>query len=86
MVCRKEEVPDHTLDREDGWRGFRIRGILTFFLIGILAKISGLLSEAGVGIFAFSTWQTNYILVREGDFERALALLSMRGYEILREI
>ncbi len=84
LVCRTEDVPKGTLEREDGWRGFRIRGILDFSLIGILARISGLLSEAGISIFALSTYQTDYILVKEGDFESALDLLSSRGYRILR--
>ena len=84
LVCRRENVPENTLEREDGWRGFRIRGILDFSLIGILAKIASLLAEAGISIFALSTYQTDYILVREGDFERALGLLSDRGYVILR--
>ena len=84
LVCRKEDVPEKTLEREDGWRGFRIRGVLDFSLIGILARISSLLAEAGISIFALSTYQTDYILVREGDFERALDLLSSQGYAILR--
>ena len=84
LVCRTEDVPKGTLEREDGWRGFRIRGILDFSLIGILARISSLLAEAGISIFALSTYQTDYILVREGDFERALDLLSSQGYAILR--
>ena len=84
LVCRTEDVPEGTLEREDGWRGFRIRGILDFSLIGILARISALLAEAGISIFALSTYQTDYILVREGDFERALDLLSSQGYTILR--
>lgn len=84
LVCKAEDVPEHVLEREDGWRGFRIRGVLDFSLIGILARISSLLAESGISIFALSTYQTDYILVREGDFERALALLSGHGYKILR--
>lgn len=85
LVCRREDVPEHTTRREDGWRGFRIRGVLDFSLIGILARISGILSEGGISIFALSTYLTDYILVREKDFERALALLSEHGYRILRQ-
>lgn len=86
LVCRREDIPEHTADREDGWRGFRIRGTLDFSLIGILARISGLLAEADISIFALSTYQTDYILVREGDFEKALALLSEHGYKVLRQV
>ena len=41
LVCKTENTPQKTVAREDGWRGFRIQGILDFSLIGILAKISG---------------------------------------------
>lgn len=84
LVCRKEDVPEKTLEREDGWKGFRIRGVLDFSLIGILARISSLLAEAGISIFALSTYQTDYIMVRDGDLERTLDLLSSHGYAILR--
>ena len=84
LVCRTEDTPAGTLEREYGWKGFRIRGVLDFSLIGILAGISGLLAEDGISIFALSTYQTDYILVREGDFERALSLLAACGYRILR--
>ena len=62
------------------------RGVLDFSLIGILARISALLAEAGISIFAISTYQTDYILVRKSDFDRALFLLSKHGYKILREL
>ena len=45
LVCRTEDAPANTLEREDGWRGFRIQGVLDFSLIGILSKISGILAE-----------------------------------------
>ena len=80
LVCKTEDTPDHTVEREDGWCGFRIEGILDFSLIGILAKLSGILAENGIGIFAVSTYNTDYILVKEENFERALKLLSDAGY------
>lgn len=79
LVCRTEDTPARTTDREDGWRGFRIEGILDFSLTGILARISGILAEAGIGIFAVSTYNTDYILVKEAHFDRAISALESSG-------
>ena len=82
LVCRTEDTPANTLEREDGWKGFRIQGVLDFSLIGILSKISSILAEAGVGIFAVSTYNTDYILVKADKLDRALKALSGRGYAV----
>ena len=82
LVCKTEDVPAETTVREDGWKGFRIEGVLDFSLIGILSKISTILAENKIGIFAVSTYNTDYILVKEENFERALDALSKAGYEI----
>lgn len=83
LVCVTEEAPTNTIEREDGWRGFRIQGVLDFSLIGILSKISGILAENRIGIFAISTFNTDYILVKEEDFEWALDVLHKNGYVIV---
>ncbi len=83
LVCRTEDTPQNTIEREDGWKGFRIRGILDFSLIGILSKISGLLAENSTGIFAVSTFNTDYILVKQENFEKALTVLQRSGYHIM---
>ena len=83
LVCRTEDVPDSTLEREDGWKGFRIQGVLDFSLIGILSKLSSILAEEGIGIFAVSTYNTDYILVKEENYDRALSVLSSVGYEVV---
>lgn len=82
LVCPTRLVPSDTLERSDGWRVFRIKGTLDFSLVGILARISSILAEGGIGIFAVSTYNTDYVLTRSDDFERALQLLSDSGYEI----
>lgn len=82
LVCPAELVPDNTIERDDGWRAFRIAGILDFSLIGILAGITKILAEQGIGVFAVSTFNTDYILTREKDFQRALNVLRDSGYEI----
>ena len=83
LVCRTENTPRETIEREDGWRGFRIQGVLDFSLIGILSKISGILAENNIGIFAVSTYNTDYILVKEESFDRALEALASEGYDII---
>lgn len=82
LVCPTAHVPQHTLQREDGWRCFYFDGVLDFSLVGILAKIAALLSENGISIFALSTYNTDYVLVKQEHFGQALDLLSRHGYEI----
>ncbi len=82
LVCRTDSVPQNTLERDDGWRAFRIEGVLDFSLVGILAEISGILSENKIGIFAVSTFNTDYILTKKNDFENALNALAEKGYTI----
>ena len=83
LVCRTEDTPEKTTERDDGWKGFRIQGVLDFSLIGILSKISGILAENKIGIFAVSTYNTDYILVKEENFERTLNVLIRAGYKIV---
>lgn len=83
LVCKTEDIPGNTTDRDDGWKGFRIEGVLDFSLIGILSKISGILAENKIGIFAVSTYNTDYILVKKENFEKALRVLGEAGYEIV---
>ena len=82
LVCITADTPESTLERDDGWRGFRIQGVLDFSLIGILSKISSILADNKIGIFAVSTYNTDYILVKEENFERALTALADEGYTV----
>ena len=82
LVCKSEDTPEETIERDDSWKGFYIQGILDFSLIGILSKISGILAQNKIGIFAVSTFNTDYILVKSENFERALKVLAEEGYEI----
>lgn len=83
IVCLTASAPNGCLAREDGWRAFRIQGVLDFSLVGILSRISALLAENGVGIFAVSTYNTDYILTKSENFSRALEILTDAGYVIL---
>lgn len=82
LVCRTEETPSNTTERDDGWRGFRIEGVLDFSLIGILSKLSSILAQNSIGIFAVSTYNTDYILVKKENFDKALSVLAEAGYII----
>ena len=83
LVCPTAQVPAHTAARSDGWRGFRICGQLDFSLIGILSRLSTILAERGIGIFAVSTFDTDYILVKEAQLQPALDALAENGYTII---
>lgn len=80
LVCQTEDVPKQTLAREDGWRGFRIAGKLEFSLVGILSKISAILAAGQIGIFAVSTYDTDYIFLKSSQLEQASDALSQAGY------
>lgn len=83
LVCPTMDVPSNAIEREDGWRAFRIQGVLDFSLVGVLAKLSALLAEKGIGIFAISTFNTDYILTKEENFSFALEILSQSGYQVI---
>lgn len=83
LVCPTDQVPDNTTERDDGWKAFRIQGVLDFSLIGILSKIAGILADQKIGIFAISTFNTDYILVKEENYDAALKALEAEGYEIM---
>lgn len=61
----------------------RIQGVLDFSLIGILSKILGVLAEEKIGIAAVSTFNTDYIFVKDNQLQRAAEALSKAGYKIL---
>lgn len=82
LVCVTASVPLNVTDREDGWIGFFIEGVLDFSLTGILSEISTRLAEGGIGIFAVSTYNTDYIFVKKEALPSALGLLQKAGYNI----
>ena len=83
LVCETEYVPMDTLAREGGWRAFRIEGILDFSMVGVLARISSLLAEHAISIFAVSTYNTDYIFTKEESFNASIALLEQAGYTLI---
>lgn len=85
FVCKTEDTPTNTTECDDGWKAFRIEGVLDFSLIGILSKISGILADNKIGIFAVSTYNTDYILVKAENFDKAMKVLGDAGYTVSGE-
>lgn len=63
-----------------GWRGMRVTGTLDFALTGIVAGLSKTLADAGISLFALSTFDTDYLLVGEANLESARAALEAEGH------
>jgi hypothetical protein len=81
IVVPEDHVPDHGRC-ERGWRCLQVLGPLDFGLTGVLSSLSVPLATAGIPIFALSTYDTDYVLVRGTDIERAVAALEMHGHEV----
>lgn len=82
LVCSSDRVPENAIECDHGWKAFRVRGVLDFSLIGILSRITTILAENSIGIFAVSTYNTDYILTKSDSFDRAMAVLKLNGYEV----
>ena len=80
VLSEAARLPDW--QAETGWRAFRVDGTLDFGLTGIMASLATPLAGASVSLFALSTWDTDYILVREGDLEKAKAALAAGGHTV----
>lgn len=83
LVCMTGDVPPNVIQRDDGWKCFRIQGILDFSLIGILSEIAEILAKNRISIFAISTYNTDYVLIKEEYYQKALDILEHSGYEIV---
>ena len=81
LVCAEELAPAGARI-EHGWRCLMVKGPLDFSLVGILAELAGVLAGAGVSIFAISTFDTDYLLVKSADLEAALAALRKAGHRV----
>ncbi|WP_276840237.1 ACT domain-containing protein [Anaerovibrio lipolyticus] len=82
LVCKTEQAPANCISREDGWKGFYIDGMLDLSMVGVLAKISTILADNGISIFSMSTYNTDYILVKEHKWGKAMSVLMKAGYKL----
>lgn len=83
LVCISDDCPANVIERDDGWKAFRIQGVLDFSLIGILSRISTILADNKIGIFAVSTYNTDYILTKSEYYDKAITALEKAGYSIV---
>ncbi|WP_216216325.1 ACT domain-containing protein [Amycolatopsis aidingensis] len=81
VICPAGSVPDGA-EAERGWRVLTVRGPLAFTLTGIIAALSSELAAAGVALFTLSTFDTDHVLVKEPDLERAASALRAAGHEV----
>ena len=82
LVCPEVWIPKEALACERGWRGFRVPGTLDFALVGILARLTAVMAEAGVSVFAVSTYDTDYLFVKQADVRVAEAAWQAAGIAI----
>lgn len=81
VVYRQEAVPEGVVSEKD-WRCLRVAGSMPFTLVGVLASLTTPVAKAGVGVFAFSTFDTDYLLVKEANLPKAVAALRAAGHEV----
>jgi len=81
-VVAKEKSFDNFIKSETGWRILKITGILDFSLTGIISNISSILSEANISVFVISTFNTDYVMVKNETLEKTVEALRGNGYEV----
>ena len=81
IVCEAASIPPE-VEAETGWRCLMVEGPLAFTEIGILSSLTAPLAAAGVSVFAISTYETDYLLVKEASLEPALSSLRSEGFRI----
>lgn len=82
IVCSSDTIPAGVVFEKE-WRILKVEGPLDFSLIGILAPICTMLAEEKISIFAVSTYDTDYILVKGNTIDKAIQALKLNGYEII---
>lgn len=82
LVCISSEIPANVVQHDDGWKAFRIQGVMNFSLVGILAKIATILADNDIPIFVVSTYNTDYVLIKSEKYQRALEVLHASGYNV----
>ena len=86
LVCQTQYVPAAATEVEHGWDAFKICGVLDFSMVGVIAKLSGLLAEKQIPVFVISTYNTDYVLVKHECAKDAAQALTDGGYQITRSM
>jgi hypothetical protein len=84
VVCHQDAVPEGILC-ERGWRCLRVAGAIPFSAVGVLASLAAPLAEVGISVFALSTFDTDYLLVKGEDWKGAVAVLRQQGWAVQNE-
>lgn len=82
LVCETQYVPPSPIAVEHGWKALKICGVLDFSLIGIIAKISGILADEDIPVFVISTYNTDYILLKDENYIKATLILQKNEYQL----
>jgi hypothetical protein len=82
IVCRQDAVPEG-IQSERGWRCLRVAGTIPFSVVGVLASLTAPLAQAGISVFAVSTYDADYLLVKEESLAAAMDALGRWGHTIL---
>lgn len=83
VMCKSDSIPQNFIEKEDGFKGLKIEGTLDFSLIGVIARITSILADNDISVFVISTFNTDYIFVREENLPLSCQLLFESGYEII---
>ena len=83
IVCQQENVPED-IQAERGWRCVQVQGAFDFTISGIHASLAVPLANADISVLAIATYATDYLLMKEKDVERAIAVLSQSGHSVER--
>lgn len=81
IVCPQDLVSDN-IQSEPGWRCLRVAGAMDFLLVGVVASLVAPLAHAGISVFVISTFNTDYLLVKDSKLEAALSALRAAGHEV----
>jgi hypothetical protein len=81
IVCESSRVPAE-VPAEREWRCMKVEGPLDFSLTGVLASLAEPLARAGIPVFAISTFDTDYLMVKAANLEAAIAALESAGHEV----
>lgn len=82
-IVLDEDVNIESNNIEYNWKAIKIVGTLDFALIGILSKISTILAQAEISIYAISTYNTDYILIKNDKLDKAIKVLEQNGYKFI---
>jgi len=81
VVAKENSFCDYK-NAENGWRILKIKGILDFSLTGIISRISSILADVNISVFVISTFNTDYVMIKNETLEKAAAVLRENGYEV----